>query len=1059
MVETITSPYVSQFEDFLKENYKIDLEKMAEVYPEKKSLDIDYKKLEAFDVDLADEVVVKPYIIIQAMEEAVRQLDIPILDGKFEPHVRFFNLSKEDNVSVRDINSDKINRFLTVPGVITKITEVKPKIIDAAFECRHCGRIYNLPQSDLTGKLIEPTLCACERKSFQLLVDQSIFIDTQRGEIQEPLESSRLRGSEQAKSISIWLEDDLTNKLVPGDKIEVTGVFRLKTPKMKGAIYDKFMHANHVLRLEQQFEELELTEKDEKEIIELSKDPQIYEKIVNSIAPSIYGMKEIKEAIALQLFSGTRNKKTPDGMKIRPDIHILLIGDPGCIVAGSRVVLGNGAIVSIESLGEEHLGKIRKQVLTGQGYKRALATCFHKYKKQPVIEIKTESGKKITGTYNHPLLVVKNRQRKWKRLDEIKKGDKVATISSIPCTITAPQETDWKHYKNRLGPKSKAKLPKTLNKELAGFLGYVLGDGWVTQTRIAMDVNSEEQDLIPLLTKMINDNFGLEAKVRVRKSPNRKPITIVELNNKEVAQNLQFMRKKRVPDIIMKSGNKYIAEFLSWLFEADGCVFSKGRGRRAVQLKQASIELLEDVQMLLLRFGIHSRIYTRNLTIRQCNSIQKFAKLIGFKSQKKKQKLEKLVKDSEKLYRPRKQKRSEKVISVRKLGFTDVYDIEVPEGHRFIANGIISHNTAKSRLLQYVNILAPKGIYVSGKSSTSAGLTATAERDDFAEGGWTLKAGALVLAAGGMCMIDEFDKMGDEDRSSMHEAMESGEIHVAKAGIVTTFKANATILAAANPKFSRFDPFSLPAEQFNIPPTIMSRFDVIFPIKDIVDSVRDKQLAAYVLGTHQVAALHAVGKELNKEEKEKESAILPDIDPSLLRKYISYARKTVNPILSSEAIIEIEKFYLELRKLSEKQSSVAITARQLEAIVRLGEASAKGRLSPIVEIQDAQRSIKILKFYMREIGVDPETGEFDIDIIATGTSKSKMDKAKAVFRTIKALSKEYDEVSHEAILDEVKNQGVKAVDLDGILSQLKRSGDIYSPRYGHYKPVEEQRGR
>jgi len=692
-METVVSPYVGQLEEFLTEYYKNDLEKLAEEYPNKRSLEIDYENLEKFDVELADELIVKPYTIIHALEEAIKQMSISIVED-FAPHIRFLNLPKELRVEVKDINSDKINKFLTSPGVITKITEVKPKIISAVFECRHCGRLYTLPQTDLTGKLIEPTICACERKSFQLLEEQSTFIDTQKAEIQEPLESSRLRGSEQARTISVWLEDDMTNELVPGDKIDVTGIFRLKSPKTKGAIYDKFLHANHVLRMEQEFEELELSDEDEKKILELSKDPNIYEKIVNSISPSLYGLREIKEAIALQLFGGTYGKIAPDGMKIRPDIHLLLIGDPG---------------------------------------------------------------------------------------------------------------------------------------------------------------------------------------------------------------------------------------------------------------------------------------------------------------------------------------------------------------------------TGKSRLLQYVNSLAPKGIYVSGKSTSGAGLTATAERDDFGGGGWTLKAGALVLAAGGMAMIDEFDKMGDEDRSSMHEAMESQEIHVAKAGIITTFKANSTILAAANPKFSRFDPYSTPAEQLNILPTILSRFDAIFPIKDVVDSVKDKELANYVLTTHQVAGARIDKDEINEELEEKEKLILPDIDPELLRKYIAYARKNVNPILSPESITEMENFYLDLRRISGKQSSIAITARQLEAIVRMAEASAKGRLSPIVEIEDAQRAIKILKYYMKEIAMDPETGEFDVDIVATGTAKSKMDKVKTVFNIIRLLNKEYDEVSYEAILDEAKEKGVKPEELEKFLSQLKRSGDIYSPRYGHFKPAEQQR--
>jgi len=174
---------------------------------------------------------------------------------------------------------------------------------------------------------------------------------------------------------------------------------------------------------------------------------------------------------------------------------------------------------------------------------------------------------------------------------------------------------------------------------------------------------------------------------------------------------------------------------------------------------------------------------------------------------------------------------------------------------------------AKSRLLQYVNQIAPKSIYVSGKGTTGAGLTATAEKDELAEGAWTLKAGALVLAGGGIACIDEFDKMEKEDRAAMHEAMEQQTISVAKAGIVARFKCNTAILAAANPKFSRFDTYKQLGEQFDIPPTLISRFDLIFPLQDIVDRETDRKIADHMLKMHK----------MGDEQKELEPAI--EIEP------------------------------------------------------------------------------------------------------------------------------------------------------------------------------------
>ncbi len=161
--------------------------------------------------------------------------------------------------------------------------------------------------------------------------------------------------------------------------------------------------------------------------------------------------------------------------------------------------------------------------------------------------------------------------------------------------------------------------------------------------------------------------------------------------------------------------------------------------------------------------------------------------------------------------------------------------------------------SAKTRLLQAATSIVPKGIYVSGKSTTGAGLTAAAERDEFSEGGWTLKAGALVLGSGGEVSIDEFDKITDDDKSALLEAMESQTISIAKAGIVARFNTKTSILAAANPKYGRFDTNIYPAEQFDIPPTLLSRFDLIFPIKDTMDEEQDKKIARHILVQHSAA--------------------------------------------------------------------------------------------------------------------------------------------------------------------------------------------------------------
>ncbi len=688
--------YVQQFEDFFRERYRKGLEKLALFYPEIKSLEVDFMELDKFTPELADDLLENPEAVIKASEEAVAALGYKSVDGvDVKPKIRFFNLPNK--LFIRNINSAHINKLIMIDGVINKITDVRPKIDTAAFQCIRCGRVYRMPQdTEMYDKIAEPAVCSCERKEFKLNIEETTFVDMQKMQTQEPLDAL-VRG-EQAKNIDIWLEDDLTNRMYPGDKVQIVGVLRLRPPKGKSSVYNIYIHAIHVEQIEREFEEIELTEEEEEQIRELSEDPHIYNKIVGSIAPSIYGHKEIKESLAIQLLGGSKSKILADGVRIRPDIHILLIGDPG---------------------------------------------------------------------------------------------------------------------------------------------------------------------------------------------------------------------------------------------------------------------------------------------------------------------------------------------------------------------------TAKSQLLYYIYTLAPKGVFVGGKSATGAGLTATAEKDDFGEGGWTLKAGALVLASGGQACIDEFDKMGDEDRSSMHEAMEQQRISIAKAGIVTTFRSETAILAAANPKYGRFDPYTLPAEQFNIPPTLLSRFDLIFPIKDVLDEEKDKNMAEHILLNQMLAGIRNTGTKGVLSDKEIESAkerVTPTIEPDLLRKYIAYARKNVNPVLTKESTDKIKAYYLDLRKLSKSQGSMAITARQLEALVRLAEASAKGRLSDKVEIEDAERSIRLHRFVMQEIGIDPETGRMDIDTIATGQSKSRMDKARALYATIRQLNSDNDTVTKEMVLAQCADIGVNADELDKLLGILKKNGDIYSPKHNQFKTADDRKG-
>lgn len=335
--------YISIFTDFLEAVYKKEIEILASNYPEKKSLDIDYKKLEAYDLNISERLIENPNIIIEAATVALRRIDVGILeqtDQKFEPHIRFFNLPEEYRVDIRDIGSKHLTCLVSAEGMIRQITERLQKMTDAHFICRKCQNSYNIKQTSQT--LTKPVVCDCKSREFDLDLEQSKFIDYQKLEIQEPIEN--LKGSEQANHVEVFISDDLVNSCSAGDKVIVTGVVKLK-PQKDLNMFNKYMIANHLEKVDQEFEELDITPDEIEEIKQLAKKEDIYELLAQSIAPKIYGHDIVKQAITLQMFGGV--KKKVQKQDFRGNIHILLVGDPS---TGKSELLRNAATIAPKSI-------------------------------------------------------------------------------------------------------------------------------------------------------------------------------------------------------------------------------------------------------------------------------------------------------------------------------------------------------------------------------------------------------------------------------------------------------------------------------------------------------------------------------------------------------------------------------------------------------------------------------------------------------------------------------------------------------------------------------------
>jgi DNA replicative helicase MCM subunit Mcm2 (Cdc46/Mcm family) len=1043
---------IDKFTEFLREYYYNEL--VSAMSESRKFITVDFSLLDKFDPDLADYLAENPEEVLPLAEDSTRQIDLP---GEPKLKLQFVNLPENKQIRIRILRAEHIGKLISVDGIVKRASEVRPEVSEVAFQCGDCGNKITIIQ---TERFIRPPIeCDCgNRKTFKQ-IDQKLY-DARWVMIEEAPE---ITSGERPSDIRIFFKEDLTSprmqsKTDPGNRIKVVGVLKQLQKRIKGTNsrqLDIYVDANSVENLEVEWEELDITSEDQKKMFELAADPEIYNKLVGSIGPSLYGMDEIKEGIALQLFGGEVHIQK-DKSRVRGDIHILLVGDPSCLVADERVVMADGTIMKIGEMGSNHLQKINYRIHTGMGRDVGRADTFHVYKKQPIIEVITESGKSIKGSYNQPLLVVKNRNKSWKRLDEIKIGDRVQVLPRIECrkkTLVKTNWTDFSYYHKSWH----INIPKIVDEKLAGLFGYILADGWVEKRRIGFVVNDDESDITPKLEEYFKECF--DALVTSYKHPSAsKKITYYQVNRTHLAKLLSFLNEKRVPNVIFQSGNSVVASFLRWLYEGDGTVFSKGRGRTSVSLKSNNIELLRDVQVLLLRFGIHSRISwderkkitkikgreivsnpSGSLMIRRSESIIKFWQSIGYISKKKSDKLKNTVEYARNHIRRVHKSRTEKIVKISKLPPQDVFDIEVPKHHRFVANGIIVHNTAKSVLMKVVSGLIPRGRYVSGKGVTGAGLTATVVKDEEFLGGWVLEAGALVMCNRSLLAIDEFEKIEKTDQVALHEAMEQNTISIAKANIVATLPAQTAILGGGNPKLGRFDPYMPIREQIDVPETLLSRFDLKFALRDRPGAEIDRKVADHIL----------------KARHYGEEEIVPAIPSDFLKKYIAYARKNCHPKLLREAGELIKEFFVGLReRVASEEAPVPITLRQYEALIRLAEAAAKVQLRNEVVKEDAIRAINLMKASLRQFGFEPETGKIDIDRVEGHISSAQRSRIRIVLDIIGDLTVSLGKnVPKDEIVKRARDQGIDEFSIEKILNELKSNGTLFEPRVGMLQKV------
>jgi len=1107
---------VKQFFNF----YKKELGKQVKIG--KGVVQVSFQDIASFSHTLAEQLLESPEEILLVFELGLE--DTGIIKN---PRVRLLDIPEVHKVKIRDIRAKHLNQLICIEGLVRQASDVRPQVVNAKFECPSCGTVISVLQID--KKFREPSRCSCGRKgAFKLLSKD--MVDAQRLVIEEAPES--LDGGEQPRKMTVFLKEDLVEpkmeeKTTPGSKVRIIGMLKeVPQPLPTGGMTTRFdlaVEANNIIPLEETFEELDISEEDERQIKELAADPRILEKLAEAIAPSIYGYEEIKRALVLQLFSGVKKTRS-DGTSTRGDIHVLLIGDPGVaksIGKNEKILYFNEneyGYVTIEELYNKYTRYPKNlNVLTINQKEHNAEWCnVHEIIKhlpeKILINVKTEHGKRITATKDHSFITLSDSGE----IIPIA-GDKLTKNSYLPIPIGFHKEilkeikTDnFNTYNtNSLG------LPKKINldEDFGFFIGIFLSEG---------NIQEEKDILISNTKREIKDKvilFGKKLGLNPREEKNSVAIASKSLSNllmnkcynkgenwKDTKRKGNYSKIKKIPDFSYFAKEEFIRGMLSGIFSGDGRYIKDKTNAKGIELVTTSKELAEGTSDLLFSIGIINRIIQRkynyksidtdyftvqvpkymlklfldkivfirdklNLTtpiysyhdLIPCgNLLYSLIKKAGFNKRiggdrtlasemrtvKKRNKIGRIrlvkilnllpenVKETEE-FRVLKKISESKIVWSKveeieeiKSEKEDVYDLSIPKTNTFVSNGIGVHNSVT---LKFISGIAPRGRYVVGKAASGAGITATVVKDEFLKG-WALEAGAMVLANKGIVCIDEIDKMDPVDRSAIHEAMEQQTVTISKANVQATLRSETSVLASGNPKFGRFDPYQPIAAQIDIPPTLLNRFDVIFTLRDLPDRTKDEAIASHVLMEHK---------------KENKKII---IERNLFRKYIAYAKQNIKPELTTEATDEIKKFYVDLRNApvssDDMQRPIPISARQLEALIRLSEACAKARLSKKVKKEDSKNAIALIKFYMTQVGYDYETKTFDIDKIVTGIPTSQRNKILAVKDTIARLEQRIGKVIPIEELEKELEGKLNKEEIQESLEKLSISGDIFTPKRG-----------
>ncbi|MBS1263112.1 MAG: Minichromosome maintenance protein MCM [Methanonatronarchaeales archaeon] len=1197
MAQSINRGMVSVWEEFLDLYAREDL---LELTVKSGNLEVEYSDVERFSGELADELTSNPDRVLGAARSGLKEVDLPVEIDDSEVEIRIVGLPDEDTFLARELRSEHIGHLIAVEGLTRKVTEVRPKIMVAAFECQRCGEVQRVEQDE--ADFSEPYMCrGCERRGpFEVLHDESGFVDSQKIQIQESPEE--LSGGEQPQSIDIYVSDGLAGVVTPGNKVKVTGIlrsFQRKSGGRKRTVFDLFLDGNSIEMEDREFEEIEITKEEQEEIERLTEDPAIYGKIIDSIAPTIYGYTDIKEAIALQLFSGV-SKMMPDDSYIRGDIHVLLIGDPGMgksqvlryvrnlaprgvyasgksstaagltaaavkdefgegrwsLEAGALVLADKGVacIDEVDKMRDDDRSALheameqqcfapRTQVHLPDGRSRPIGDIVEEFLDEEGVKV-TPSGKEVAElnggelevlstdmetfeTDKRDVSVVGRREapKEMLRIElgngrvmevtpehpfhQIENGEIVevdARKLSEGGFVTSPRKSSVEGEGQPLGDieidsgRKKVRIPDHNSPELATFTGYQVSDDGYELNRgekNGFNFTNTDDILVEDYVKVVESLFDVEPWIQER--GDRKNVRVVskELSRwlQELGPLLEKGPRKKIPERLMKGTTEDLSLLLRAFFDGDGGVYRTQRGYR-IRAVVENRELIEQVQELLWRFGIHSTIRREGdvwrIDISRYDDLEQFRREVGFLSLQKRKCLDEAVEETRDPAEPVPGISDFLMRLMKRLGLKqETLATNLTSGQNISRNRAADILNRLQDRLREIQELDLDGADVSRcrdvrtrfgipcrEIAESAGVSCsliqfwekngTDRTEEYRE---ALKEALKkrqklsrevrrlesllnslrwlkIRSVERFC--PDFDHVYDLTVPSTHTFLAEGAVahnslSIAKAGITTTLRTRCALLGAANPKYGRFDRYEPIAEQINMEPALLSRFDLIFTLTDKPSEDLDSKIASHILTSHRG------GERLRRGENFSMEDVDPPIEPELMRKYVSLAKNVV-PVMRGKAMDRLRGFYVELRNAGEGDSPVPVTARQLEALVRLAEASARIRLAEEVTEEDASRAIRIVKRCLREVGVDPETEEYDIDVLATGVSKSQRDKIRLLREIIRELESEHGgKAPKDVVYRKAEEAGIPRSAAKDKVQKLRNDGDVYFPDHGSVK--------